>query len=114
MKRFVIITMVLAFAAAVTLIALGDPLMAGEKANPKKGKFLFKNRCKECHWPDKAGGDVTPIFYTQKQWESFFSKGKYLRKMDNLDKEFTAEDLGHIQQYLIEHAADSDQPETCG
>ncbi len=84
------------------------------KGSEKKGKFLFRSKCKECHWPDEEGGDVTPITFTQKQWQSFFERYKHKRKKDIWHEQFTDEELIHIKTYLIKHASDSEQPETCG
>jgi cytochrome c5 len=82
------------------------------KGSDKKGKYYFKKSCKECHGKDGDGGEVTPISKTIKQWERYFKKDKHGEK--NLSKEFDAEQLIHIKTFLINHAADSDQPETCG
>ena len=85
-----------------------------KKGSEKKGKFIFRSKCKECHWPEEEGGDVTPITFTQKQWENFFDKYKHKRKKDIWHEQFTAEELLDVKTYLIEHASDSEQPETCG
>lgn len=95
--------------------AMAQPVLSEEeiKGSAKQGRYLFRAKCKECHWPDEEGGDVTPVTYTKAQWTRFFDKGKYKRKMD-ITGQFTPEELTHIQTYLIKHASDSEQPETCG
>ena len=106
-----------AFAAAVLVLgfALAGPVIGGEgEGSSKQGKFLFRSKCKECHWPDREGGEVTPITFTQQQWRDFFDKNKHKKKKDVWGEKFTAEELLHIKTYLIEHASDSPQPETCG
>jgi hypothetical protein len=85
-----------------------------KKGSDKQGKFLFRSKCKECHWPEEEGGDVTPMTFTQAQWKSFFERYKHKRKKDVWHDMFTKEELLHIKTYLINHASDSEQPETCG
>jgi cytochrome c5 len=82
------------------------------KGSDKKGKFFFKKTCKECHGAGDDGGEVTPITKTIKQWERFFKKDKH--GDEKLSETFDMEQLIHIKTFLINHAADSDQPETCG
>ncbi len=97
----------------IVSLALSMPASSEEKGNPKKGKYLFKAKCKECHKTELADKTVTPITYTQAQWKRFFEKNKHKRKKDISDL-FTPADLIDIQRFLIDHASDSDQPETCG
>ena len=96
-------------------LALSAVVLAEEKkGSDKQGKFLFRSKCKECHWPEEEGGDVTPMTYTQAQWKSFFDRYKHKRKKDVWHDVFTPEELVDIKTYLINHASDSEQPETCG
>ena len=96
-------------------LALSAVVLAEEKkGSDKQGKFLFRSKCKECHWPEEEGGDVTPMTYTQAQWKGFFDRYKHKRKKDVWHDVFTPEELVDIKTYLINHASDSEQPETCG
>jgi hypothetical protein len=47
------------------------------------------------------------------QWDRFFTKDKHKIKAE-VWKQYSEQDLKDIQQFLFDHAADSDQPETCG
>lgn len=87
--------------------------LAAEGGNPKKGKFLFKKNCKECHSSGAAGGEVTPLSKTQAQWDRFFETDKHSKNPDAV-KNVSPEEMKDIQQFLYDHAADSDQPQTCG
>lgn len=87
--------------------------LAVEGGNPKKGKFLFKKNCKECHITGAACGEVTPLTKTQAQWDRFFESDKHSKNPDAV-KNISPEDMKDIQQFLYDHAADSDQPQTCG
>jgi hypothetical protein len=96
-------------------LSLSSAVLAEEKkGSDKQGKFLFRSKCKECHWPEEEGGDVTPMTYTQSQWKSFFERNKHKRKKDVWTEMFTPAELLDIKTYLINHASDSEQPETCG
>jgi cytochrome c5 len=85
--------------------------LAAEGGNPKKGKYLYKKDCKTCHVAGGEGGEMTPLSKTQAQWDRFFDK-KSKGCADHAGVSET--DVKDIQQFLFDHAADSDQPETCG
>jgi len=86
---------------------------AGDGGNPKKGKYLWKKNCKECHVDGQEGGVLSPSGKTQKQWTSFFEKDQS-EVINEKCKKFSENDLHDIQHYMTDHAMDSDQPETCG
>jgi mono/diheme cytochrome c family protein len=88
-------------------------VFAAEGGNSRKGKYLFKKNCKACHVADAEGGEVTPLSKTQKQWDRFFEKDKHKNNPDAWGK-FSDKDIKDINQFLYDHAVDSDQPETCG
>jgi cytochrome c5 len=102
------------FLALLLATVLASSLaLASEGGNPKKGKFLFKKNCKECHSSGAAGGEVTPLSKTQAQWDRFFETDKHSKSTDAV-KNVSPEEMKDIQQFLYDHAADSDQPQTCG
>ena len=51
--------------------------------------------------------------YASAQWERYFTRNKHARKKD-ISADFTASELESVKDYLIRHAADSDQPEAIG
>ena len=77
------------------------------------GKDVYTNKCCSCH---KAGGDA-PVFYPAKyaaiQWEKFFARRKHMRYQDISDQ-FSPYELQAVEEYLIDHAADSERPEAIG
>ena len=85
-------------------------------ANPNHGKTLFKSTCKTCHVKDGGAKDLTPMSKTQAQWTRFFKTIDPMTKrvQAKTGKTLAAADLADIQLFLVSHAADSDQPETCG
>lgn len=86
---------------------------AATGGNPKKGKALYKKNCKECHSTGAVGGEISPLSKTQAQWDRFFDKDVHSKNPDAV-KNISPADMKDIQQYLYDHAADSDQPQTCG
>ena len=86
--------------------------MAVEGGNPKKGKYLYKKHCKSCHSEEGKGGELTPMSKTMAQWDRFFKKNgdQCAEKAGGLKEK----DVLDINQFLFDHAADSDQPQTCG
>ncbi len=107
-----------AAAAVVAAIALaGTAALAGAKPNPNRGKSLFKADCKVCHGKGGEGKELTPLSKTQAQWQRAFKSGlaACVKKAEaKTGKTITPDDLADMEAFLVAHAADSDQPETCG
>ena len=77
------------------------------------GKDVFVKKCGSCH---RSGGEA-PVFaptkYASSQWDRFFARNKHKRKKD-ISSVLSEADLNAVKKYLIDHAADSDQPEAVG
>ncbi len=100
-------------ACIVLALSLGAQAYAAEGGNPKKGKHLYKKGCKACHSQGEVGGEMTPMTKTMSQWDRFFKRLKHKGDQEAFNA-FSEKDLKDIQQFLYDHAADSDQPQTCG
>jgi mono/diheme cytochrome c family protein len=104
--------------AALTVAALLSPaIIAGTnppKGNEGKGRYYFRQTCKDCHTKGAKGGEVTPLTKTQAQWRAYFLKGKHAGGVEPLTKVMPAAQILDVQTFLVNHAADSLQPETCG
>ena len=109
--RFVISALA-AFTAAALLSTVA--IAGAPKGSETKGRNYFRGSCKECHVKGAKGGEVTPMSKTQAQWRAYFTKGKHSGGSEPLTKVMTEAQLLDVQTYLINHAADSPQPETCG
>ena len=116
----------------VALVLVAGSVMAEEETAKDKpgvdlkkmdGKELFKNVCKNCHQEDSEAGEYTPMTLIIEQWEEFFDgdftethkdvvcpSDKEAKLTDHLDKDM----LKKIRKFCIDHAADSEQPMTCG
>ena len=105
---------------ATLALSLANVATAAKKA---KGQDLYKEYCKPCHQVDSDNGEYTPMTLIQDQWTRFFEE-KYIDShsgvMDpNHDHKpvtevISDEDLEAIKEFAIDHAADSEQPMTCG
>jgi hypothetical protein len=77
------------------------------------GQDVFISRCGVCH---RTGGEA-PVFaptkYASRQWARFFERNTHKRKKD-ISRDVTPSELEIVKQYLIDHAADSDQPVAIG
>ncbi len=104
--------------ALTAVLAVAGGAAAAPRPNPNHGKSLYKADCKVCH--QKGGGAVvlTPMTKTQAQWTRAFKDGTVAacakKVAAKTGRPLTPEDLADMQAYLVGHAADSDQPETCG
>jgi len=111
---------VFAFALA-TLIAVGVGA-AGKEAR-KDGKELYKEHCKSCHGASAPAGEYTPMSLIQDQWQEFFDQ-KLIPTHENVTDPahegkkvldlLTPEELQTLKSWTIDHAADSENPMTCG
>jgi len=98
--------------ALICLCAVVGVVAAG--GSETKGKYFFKKNCKTCHAKGSAGGEVTPLTKTQAQWKAYFVAGKHAKGKEALSTLLTPEQLTDVQTFLVGHASDSPQPETCG
>lgn len=85
------------------------------------GKELYRNNCRVCHDKGSAHGQYTPMTLTQDQWRTFFKiklipshKAVINPKTGGKLMDLTPEQIKAIQRFAIDHAADSEQPATCG
>ena len=96
-------------------LALALTAAAAGKGNEGKGRYYFRQTCKECHAKGAQGGEVTPLSKTMSQWRTFFAAGKHGKTNKKPFADILpADQLNDVQAFLVGHAADSLQPETCG
>jgi len=115
--RLLLLTMVIVLAGSV---AFGEEVVKEEKID---GKELFKNHCKTCHGEDADAGEYTPMTLIEEQWEEFFDElwvethGEVACPKDEkktVVDMWSTEMLKAVRKFCIDHAADSEQPMTCG
>lgn len=91
-------------------------------AGPQDGKLLYRSNCKVCHDKGSKNGTYTPMTLTQEQWRRFFTTklaashktAVHPKEGKKLFDLLTPEQIKSIQRFCIDHAADSEQPATCG
>jgi len=115
-SRVIVATVLL----GVLALSLANVATAAKKP---KGVDLYKEYCKPCHEADSDNGEYTPMTLIQDQWDRFFDK-KYVDSHsavtdpnhDNkpVTEVISEEDLEMIKKFAVDHAADSEQPMTCG
>jgi hypothetical protein len=98
----------------ILISGLFSYMRAAQKGSENKGRFYFRQTCKECHTKGAAGGEITPLNKTMAQWRAYFAKGTHNHGKEPLAKYLPADQLLDASTFLIQHAADSPQPETCG
>src|SRR6266568_3206918 len=97
--------------AALAVAALLSPAITAGTVQPKgnegKGRYYFRQTCKECHTKGAKGGEVTPLTKTQAQWRTYFLKAKHAGGTELLTKVMPEIQLLDVQTFLVNHAADS-------
>ncbi|MCP4572049.1 MAG: cytochrome c [bacterium] len=102
--------------------ACAEEPAAGNPLAEFSGKDLYKTACKPCHTEDAEGGEYTPMSLIQEQWDEFFdviaeTHGETTCPADDSKKLLDILDdnlLKKIRKFCVDHAADSEQPMTCG
>ncbi len=100
-------------ATRICFIAFAVSVVFFTPAYAADGKGVFINKCGSCH---KSGGEAAafaPTKYASTQWNRFFERDKHKRKKD-ISADYNEAEIAAVKTYLINHAADSDQPEAVG
>ena len=116
LSRWIVASLVV----AVLAMSLTNVATAAKKPKPMD---LYKEYCKPCHLPDSPNGEYTPMTLIGDQWVRFFDKKWIETHSEVLDPNhdnqpiidvISEDDLEAIKKFAIDHAADSEQPMTCG
>jgi mono/diheme cytochrome c family protein len=108
------------FGVALVGLLAATAVSAGSNANARKGKAYFKKNCRVCHDGNTAGAPaLEPAELIIEQWERAFTKDDDVaecvpRVKEKTGVELTEQDLIDIEAYLVQGAADSERPMTCG
>lgn len=112
MMRFAKFTLLLV--VAIVISGIFSALPAAQKGSETKGRHFFKDTCRQCHTKGAVGGELTPMNKTMAQWRAYFAAGTHNHGKEPLTQYLPADQLLDSSAFLISHAADSPQPETCG
>lgn len=124
MKKHTLFSLILLVALlALTGSAVAEDAEGAAKLKEMKAKDLYKMTCKPCHTEDSEAGEYTPMTFIGEQWEEFFDEliadshkdlscpnNKDAKLLEVLDKDL----LKKLRTFCVDHAADSEQPMTCG
>ncbi|OGR35745.1 MAG: cytochrome C [Desulfovibrionales bacterium GWA2_65_9] len=95
---------------AALILALAVASLAFAEANARKGKFLYRSKCRTCH--GAAASDLSPNSKTQADWKKTFAKVESIKCYKDW-KGVSAEDRADIFAYLHDYAKDSPSPAKC-
>lgn len=109
-KRILTTSLLIACALLLTTSAIA----AIEGGDSRRGKKLALESCKSCHIQGAEAGTMTPLSRTKRQWERFYNKKRHDKIASGAWDDISDRDLKDILQFMYDHAADSDQPMTCG
>jgi hypothetical protein len=109
-KKAMLVVLAVAF-MATNVFAMDMDFNAG---NGRKGKRLWKRYHTKCADGTKLSAKAGAATRTQAQWKDAFSNPAKLPCKGEWSGIKTKEDFENVFRYLFDHAADSDQPETCG
>ena len=111
MKKTILlaVTLVLACGFAAAVFAAGAP-----KGDERKGKYNFRQTCRQCHKPGGSAKELGPDSKTMAQWQRTFEKDGIAKLSCKAEFGKLAEaDLNDTLTYLYNHAFDSPSPAKC-
>ena len=112
--RSLIRSLLVALAALAFITLFVSTSFSAQKGSETKGRYYFRQNCKQCHTKGAVGAEITPLNKTQAQWKTYFASGKHAHSREILRQYLTEEQLRDVAAFLDAHASDSLQPETCG
>lgn len=92
------------------ILALAVVSMAFAEGNARKGKYLYRQKCRTCH--GASASDLSPNSKTQADWKKVFAKWEGVKCAKEW-KGLSAEERGDIFAYLHDYAKDSPSPAKC-
>jgi hypothetical protein len=96
----------------IFLLAAIGIVMAADKGNARKGKYLFRKNCRTCHVDGGSAKALSPIDKTQAQWDEVFAQLDSLKCSKEWAK-LSEKDKTDIYAHLWGHAFDSPSPAKC-
>ena len=123
MKPNKILVLLTVAALLVSVTAFAEEAQDKPDYSKMKGIELYKSLCKPCHEEDSDHGEYTPMSLIMEQWDEFYDgileethkdvacpKDETKKVTDIFDKDM----IKKLRKFCVDHAADSEQPMTCG
>ena len=110
----------------VSLAMIASAAIADDDDKPLEkmdGLELYRAECRPCHLEDSENDHYTPMTLIGDQWDEFFDEyyleahadQKSVTEPDKPLTEVLTDDLlKKLRKFCVDHAADSEQPMTCG
>jgi hypothetical protein len=123
MQKLITLTIVAVVLIIATGAAIAEEVDHQAKLAEMEGIDIYKNVCKSCHGPDADAGEYTPMDLIMEQWDDFFQDTFVETHTDitcpsdetqKLTDVISGDVLKKVQKFCVDHAADSEQPMTCG
>jgi hypothetical protein len=97
--------------ACLLIVSAIGLAFAAADGNPRKGQFLYKKNCRNCH--GASASDLGPDSKTQAEWLTIFASPASIPCHDKWPAEMTEQDVIDISTYLHNFAKDSPTPARC-
>ena len=111
LRHITTILLILVFFAVSVSIGVAAGKIDG---NARKGKYLFRKNCRQCHKEGANAKDLSPADKTQADWEKVFTGDAFQSLACKAEWEKRSEkDLKDIYAYMYNHAFDSPSPAKC-
>lgn len=96
----------------IFLVVAAGIVLAADKGNARKGKYLFRKNCRACHIEGGSAKELSPVSKTQAEWDKVFENYKDLKCKDEWEK-LSEKDRLDMYAQLWGHAFDSPSPAKC-
>ncbi len=98
--------------AAVFLFVSIGLVIAADKGNARKGKYLYRKSCRACHQDGGGASELSPVSKNQAEWQKVFENLDQLQCAAEWSK-LSDKDRTDIYAHLWGHASDSPAPAKC-
>src|SRR5438552_7359919 len=79
--------------AVIVVFELFPAVHAAQKGSENKGRYYFRQTCKECHTKGAVGGEITPLMKTMAEWRVCVARGGGEAGEDRLAKYLPADEI---------------------
>ncbi|MCB1183352.1 c-type cytochrome [bacterium] len=126
MKKLLTCALLLVVVLAAGAVLAEEKAEATAEMKPlaeMEGIEIYRNVCKACHGADGPADEYTPMSLIMEQWDEFFQDTFVETHQDvacpkddtrKVTDVIQGDVLEKVHEFCVDHAADSEQPMTCG